>query len=366
MPIDGQLSLNGFSEVMLCDFTSGVSVVSFANLVSRGDILLGMNMGSSTGFHAREVLSWLFTADAVSFEVMNSGSWHNQFPGETRIRLDLAGLISFYDTQLVPSLVDIRAGQERWDHRVQNISSEDLSTLKSRLEEILVRPEGMSSGIDWETLVRVIVDRYAGRLELIHYFLNSSATDRDDMLHFASKAQTQLRIMLTPYILFSATPTEASDKSNLNWTVPVYKMCATTHTSSMESEVDSMTDSEKLLLSAVRATTREICRVVTKMWAVGVYAGIDPLLNPKESPDVVEITRLWDAWVTDLGHLTAWLDWNVWIKCNPGCGPEVRPTACLCTVANKGSTGDVLLAHMACRFPLVEAGPGWTSSPAIF
>ena len=351
---------------MLCDFTSGVSVVSFANLVSRGDILLGMNMGSSTGFHAREVLSWLFTADAVSFEVMNSGSWHNQFPGETRIRLDLAGLISFYDTQLVPSLVDIRAGQERWDHRVQNISSEDLSTLKSRLEEILVRPEGMSSGIDWETLVRVIVDRYAGRLELIHYFLNSSATDRDDMLHFASRAQTQLRIMLTPYILFSATPTEASDKSNLNWTVPVYKMCATTHTSSMESEVDSMTNSEKLLLSAVRVTTREICRVVTKMWAVGVYAGIDPLLNPKESPDVVEITRLWDAWVTDLGHLTAWLDWNVWIKCNPGCGPEVRPTACLCTVANKGSTGDVLLAHMACRFPLVEAGPGWTSSPAIF
>ena len=28
--------LNNFSEVMLCDFTSGVTVVSWANLVSRG------------------------------------------------------------------------------------------------------------------------------------------------------------------------------------------------------------------------------------------------------------------------------------------------------------------------------------------
>ena len=33
----------------------------------------------------------------------------------------------FYDTQLTSSLIPIRARQERWDHRMQNISSEDLS-----------------------------------------------------------------------------------------------------------------------------------------------------------------------------------------------------------------------------------------------
>lgn len=32
----GSFSSNDFSEVMLCDFTSGVSVVSVANLVNRG------------------------------------------------------------------------------------------------------------------------------------------------------------------------------------------------------------------------------------------------------------------------------------------------------------------------------------------
>jgi hypothetical protein len=255
---------------------------------------------------------------------MNAGSWHNHFPGEIRIQLDLSGLVSFYDTQLAPSLAHIRAGQERWDHRVQNISSQDLAAVKSRLEAVLIRPEGLSSGIDWRTLVQVIVDRYAGRLELTRHLLNSPVMDPDETLDLTNKIQTQLRTMLTPYLLFSAAPTDRSDKDELNWTIPIYKLCATTHTYSMESNLDSMTSSEKLVLQAVRGTTREICRVVTKMWAGGVYAGIDPSLNTKESPDMTEVAHLWRTWTEDLDRLMAWLDWNVWIKCNPGCGPKVR------------------------------------------
>ena len=266
----------------------------------------------------------LRTADFIMFEATNAGSWHNRFPGETRVQLNLAGLVSFYDTGLAPSLVDIRAGQERWDHRAQNISSEDLSAVKSRLEAILSRPSGLSSGIDWRTLVQVIVDRYAGRLELTRYLLNSSMTGPDEILDLAKKTQTQLRTMLTPYILFSVTPTDRSDKDELDWTIPIYKLCATTHTHSMESQLDSMTSSERLLLQAVRGTTREICRVVTKMWAAGVYAGIDRSLNTKGFPDIAEVAHLWNTWTEDLDRLMAWLDWGVWVKCNPGCGPEVR------------------------------------------
>ncbi|KAG8213370.1 hypothetical protein J3R82DRAFT_11861 [Butyriboletus roseoflavus] len=276
--------VDGFvSEVMLCDFISGVRVVSFANLVSRAAI-----QPTLTAF--------------VSFEAVNAGSWHSRFPGETRVQLDLAGLVSFYDTQLAPSLTAIRAGQERWDHRVGNISKEDLSAIKSRLEAVLIRP--------------------GERLELTRYLLNSSTTDPDEIIDLANKTQSQLRIMLTPYLLLSATPTDESDKTELDWIIPTYKLCATTHTYSMESELDSMTDAEKLLLKAVRGTSREICRVVTKMWAAGVYAGIDPLLNTKESVEISEITDLWNTWTEDLNRLMAWLDWSVWIKCNPECGPE--------------------------------------------
>jgi len=90
----------------------------------------------------------------------------------------------------------------------------------------------------------------------------------------------------------------------------------------MESLLDSMTSSEKLILQAVRGTTREICRVVTKMWAAGVYVGIDRSLNTKESPGIAEVVHLWNTWTEDLDRLMAWLDWNVWVKCNSGCRPE--------------------------------------------
>ncbi|KAG1893596.1 uncharacterized protein F5891DRAFT_1258675 [Suillus fuscotomentosus] len=37
------------------------------------------------------------------FEVMHSGSWHNRYPGDSRIVLDLTGLVSLYDITLAPS-----------------------------------------------------------------------------------------------------------------------------------------------------------------------------------------------------------------------------------------------------------------------
>jgi hypothetical protein len=39
------------------------------------------------------------------FEANRAGSWHNREPGETRLRLDLTGLIAFYDP-ILSSLVE--------------------------------------------------------------------------------------------------------------------------------------------------------------------------------------------------------------------------------------------------------------------
>lgn len=237
--------------------------------------------------------------------------------------MDLTGLVSFYDTELVPSLVAVRAGQERWDHRVRDISSKDWSAVKARLEEYYRRPTGLESGYDWRTLIQVIVDRFAGRLELIRYLLNSSATDPAELLDLAFKTQTQLRIMLTPYILVSDAPADPSATADLDWTRSIFKLCGVTHTYVMVLQILAMTESEKLLFKAVRGTSREICRVVTKMWAAGVYAGIDPTLNKKESLDIAQVARVWHTWAEDLNYLMTWLDWSVWVKCDPGCDPEV-------------------------------------------
>ena len=123
--------------------------------------------------------------------------------------------------------------------------------MKSNVEAAMTGPWGSPSGIDWKTPVQVIVDRFAHRLELARHLLNSSATSADDIIDVVNKTQTQLRIMLTPYLVLSATPSNPSDKMDLGWTRPIFKLCATTHTHFIGSEFDLMTDPEKLLLQAV-------------------------------------------------------------------------------------------------------------------
>jgi hypothetical protein len=321
--IDGFVRMEMDFEVMLCDFTAGVEAVSFLHLALPKDERSFPHpapLESDTG--------------ARTFEVLHSGSWHNRYPGESRIMLDLTGLISFYDTALAPSLIPVRAGLERCDHRVLGISSDDISRVMGKLIEVITRPHPVGSGIDWKTLTHVIVDRYADRLELMQHLLNFTSSDPQELLHQAKLAQTQLRVMLTPYLLHSTIiPSAAtSDVDVSQWAFPIFKLCATTHTSEMINQIPSMTSSERLLLTAIEDTTKEICRVTTNMWANGVMSGLDSLFYVERHVDR-EVIRLMNDWRQDIEKLMSWLDWSVWVKCRPACSteemcylPSPRPT----------------------------------------
>ncbi|KAI5995278.1 hypothetical protein F5J12DRAFT_922472 [Pisolithus orientalis] len=285
--VDGFVRMEMSFEIMLCNFTSGVRVVSFSNIVDPV-----IPHGASSKY-------------SPTFEAMYTGSWHNRYPGETRIQLDLSGLVSFYDTELVPSLVPVRFGKERWDHRLLNISTDDVVRVRARLTEVLSGPAGRSSSIHWPALIRVVIDRYSDRLELVQYLLNSTNTDSHDpgsVIDFAIKVQVQLRHMLMPYILVDVTPRSIGTGVNepgsdaLDWVLPVYKLCATTHTK----------------------TTREICRVLTKMWGLGVLAGCGPIHGHRESATHAGSPR--HGW-TGIGIPSRWCNqWKVWAKCRSACG----------------------------------------------
>ncbi|KAG0709017.1 hypothetical protein DFH29DRAFT_842848 [Suillus ampliporus] len=308
--IDGFARMEMDFEVMLCDFTAGVEVVSFLHVaVPKVDMSYPLPRSDSD-------------VEIRSFEVMHAGSWHNRYPGDSRIVLDLTGLISLYDTALAPSLIPVRAGLERCDHRVLGMSSEDISRLMRKLTEVVSRPDPVGSGIDWKTLIHVIVDRYADRLELMQHLLNFTSSDSQELLQRAKLAQTQLRIMLTPYLLHSTiVPSAGTSGVNASrWASPIFKHCATTHTSTLNQK-PFMTSSEHLLLKAVEDTTREICRVTTKMWADGVMTGLDTLFQVDITGEP-EVTQLMGEWRQDIQRLMSWLDWSVWIKCRPACGPE--------------------------------------------
>ena len=57
------------SEVMLCDFSAGVELVSFHHLTAREKAIENIS-------------------EPLAFRSIEAGSWHNHFPGETRIHLN--------------------------------------------------------------------------------------------------------------------------------------------------------------------------------------------------------------------------------------------------------------------------------------
>lgn len=310
--IHGFVRMEMSFEIMLCDFTTDVEVVSFVHLTIPWD------EPSSSPSTSVDPDIWV-----RSFEFSHSGLWHNRHPGDSRIVLDLTGLISLYDTALAPSLISVRTGLERYDHRVLGISSGDISRVMGKLIKAITRPHPIGSGIDWKTLIHVIVDRYADRLELTQYLINSTSSDQQELLERAKLVQTQLRVMLTPYLLHSTAIPSAGPLSvySSKWASPIFGLCARTHTSQITNLIPLMTYSERLLLKAVEDTTKEICRVTTKMWAVGVMNGLDTLF-PAELNGEPDVTQIMNDWKEDVQKLMSWLDWSVWIKCRPACGPE--------------------------------------------
>jgi hypothetical protein len=300
-----------------------------------------------------------------AFEVIHSGSWHNRYPGDRRIKLDLTRLISFYDTSLVPSLIAKRFNLERWDHRLLGIAPEDVAAVMDRLTEAYVAPPPAGSGVDWDTLFKVVVDRYADRLEMVRYVLNgtsSSSSDDDDALVTAKNAITHFRVMLAPYILRAVVPVP-----DTAWAAPVYNFCATSHTGNIRrsARAGTFTAAERLLLGAVEETNREICRVVVRLWAEGVSAGLDdalPVPVPVEAAPDVDAPALVRKWKAAIDDLMAWLDWSVWIKCRPGCSFEVCPSSMYLRSdeLTARTAGNMLFADLAIRWSWRV--PSWRSA----
>lgn len=134
----------------------------------------------------------------------------------------------------------------------------------------------------------------------MQYLLRSIAWDDSrTILDAARKIRVQLRVSLTPHILLNAAPLEGSN--SLDWARPTLQSCATSHITRLEG-LDT-TLSEKLLFLAARETTKEICRVVTGMWASGALAGLDDYLNRKKDPNVNAITHLTREWEGDIVRL---------------------------------------------------------------
>lgn len=327
-------------ELMLCDFKSKVDV-SFSNLVPPWPYHPDMppmpvptqDVSQSVKRNEPIPLPWpLFV-----YRPIESGKWHDTFPGETRVQLDLTRLVSFYDTQLFPSLKTLHATQPRWEHRAANVSKEDRGRLMDRLDQILSKPVGAGSGVDWSSVYRVVIHRYAERLELLQYILLQASDASKDANTAVRDAHDWIATSIFPYILHGVRPPSSSSYPSsppFSWAAPIFEKCATSHTEGISRNRARLTQSEVLLLKAVNQVLHEICRVMVGTWAEGAELGIDkkqpgwPVAADNIIPGETMVSPKFDAvflaskWHAEVTGLMEWLDWGVWTKCRPACGYE--------------------------------------------
>lgn len=315
---------------MLCSFTKGVKTVSFLNLSSentRGPPARAPRNASDPGpshFAPGRL------PQAHDYRVIEAGSWHNRFPGDIRIELDYTRLVSFYDTASFPSLQPHRFGQERFFHRLNQVSTEDLVTLTHQLDEILGSQPSTSSGIQWRSLINVITNRYAERLEMLEYTLNATPANGspEDIM---GRSYRYVRSMLITYIVHDAAPSSplrtapASDRA---WAQPVFEACVAPYSYSdifVNADATSplFSRSEELLASSVKSVVKEICRVLVSIWAEGVELGLQNNKTPELKMRGIDAPEIVSRWSSAVSDLIQWLDWSYWVRCKPSCSYDV-------------------------------------------
>ena len=306
------------SEVMVCDILDATEVVTVLNLIPKNQTTLGIPgvpFPLPPPSPSKPPSGWRGSLpDGLRSlrEAFLSGSWHDRAPGETRMHLDYSGLVTFYDPSL-SSLVEARYEKDILRHSLEGISVPDSDQVRAELESVLTREHDRMSGVDWESIVRVVTERYAGRIEYLHLLL-SPKTSIVDTLEQAAIARAQLLVMLAPYITTADVPKRLPASADLSWAAPIALRCATTQTSLIP--LGRLTPQEARIHAAVENTLHEICRRLVLMWVEFFDVEAADGAMAKEAIEVAH------------GHseeLMGWLDWSAWVRCEPGCGLGVRP-----------------------------------------
>ena len=308
------------SEAMLCDFPNPMEVISLLDIVPQNRTSMprpipGTPYERPLPGPPRLPFGWRGSPPDMlrnAFEAFLTGGWHDHAPGETRVRPDYAGLVTFYDTSLT-SLVEARYGKDRLHLRLEGISVLDSERVLAELQTVLTREKDQGSGIDWGSISRVVVERYSGRLEYLRFLLSQNTTAVGDVLDRAAAARAQLLVMLAPYITTADIPKQHPPSANPSWVAPIAQRCATTQTSHIP--LGMLTPQEARIHAAVEHTLHEICRRLALVWVE--FFDVETA-DEAAATEAIEVAR---------GHveeLMDWLDWSVWVRCEPGCGLGVR------------------------------------------
>lgn len=317
---------------MYCDFTDGLELVSATPTVNGGGrpaphgpglpdteaassherraTFHGLHTGNAhqypdVGPHPRPPpkppAGWKGSWPIINNSIRHAGSWHNDFPGDVRVHPDPSGFVTFFDPALT-SLVAARRGMHRDAYRPGNISAAEMVRVRADVAEVAAREEGAGSGVDWRGLARVVQERFADRLPYLRYLLHQQPANRTEQVYLVRK---QLIVSLLPYM-------QRPSMGEREWFAHTAHSCVARFTAHLPA--GRFTKQERVLHDAVDEVLHEICRVLTAAWA-------EAFDIEEKSVDIA--VALLQKWRDEVDKLVEWLDWQLWLECEPACGVDV-------------------------------------------
>ncbi len=314
---------------MICDFNDGISVVEEVNQLPYlhrvrkrprpEESLDAPPPGTPPPRHfpGNPPEGWkgsLRPFEAIDFDGIQAGNWHNPAPGLPGVKLNYSSLLTFFDPRY-SSLVEARhaAQGNRNRMRVGNITKEDAEIFWDDLRTVLRRSASIGSTTDWASLFRTIQDRTFSRLDFFSALLQKreqkwagGSLNSTEAIYAVRQAAFA---MLWPFMSNTTVPTSQADPI---WMDATFKRCAALWTKGIN-DID-LTTQERLLKRSLDVVSAEICRTTSLLW-IDVFDAEHSKVTIQES--------LLQKWALDIGRLKDWLNWANFIHCDPPCGALV-------------------------------------------
>ncbi|KAG9016103.1 hypothetical protein FRB93_011577 [Tulasnella sp. JGI-2019a] len=252
-------------------------------------------------------------------EAIQAGNWHD-LPGlGLSVQLDYTRMVTFFDPKYKSLVHARRIQRNKGVFRAGNVTKADAGVMLAELSEMLrswdhTLSEGRGIQYSWATIVQTIVERYSERLEYLSLILGgarSEALGRFNVTESIQRARWQVLTMLNPYMPVSSLPA-VLDRGGSTWLDPTIRQCSDLYTSRIPSS--GLTSAERLIKDAVGTVAREICRSLGIIWldAFGVE-------SRTEKEQIISMAK----WYGEVKRLMGWLGWASWTEfaaCSPACG----------------------------------------------
>ncbi|EPQ57305.1 hypothetical protein GLOTRDRAFT_137659 [Gloeophyllum trabeum ATCC 11539] len=349
LDVDGFIRMNAGFEVMWCDFSVGLELISHLNITApetpplkdapfpfppprhpTDDMQLNELELTTSVMVKNEVVAmdelptrpprrgpgsgrrppwdrWERSPYVASsgFEWLRIATRRYQRP-QPHVRLITSGLVTFYDPQFT-SLIPTRTGSSMVQHRVwANVSEEDVNKAVDQLEEVLRRDDLWTRrGIDWNLKAWDVMENWGDRLAQMREVL------RDDENRNDSAKVEEVRLLaytlLDPYLDTGNMPRYFNESDPDCWLPPTMSRCTSGQTITIPLHL--LTSQERLLKASIETVLHNLCQMAGQILVSSMQAG-----------SIEKNKELAAAWGQEVSELMDWLDWPMWVRCDEVCG----------------------------------------------